>query len=63
LPDLIANNLDAYEALVLRLARDADYRHEVRARVAEARVSSPLFDSERFVRDLEKVYETLRARR
>ena len=63
MPDLVAYNLDAYEALALRLARDTDYRHEVRARVSAARVSSPLFDSERFVRDLEKLYEALRSRR
>jgi protein O-GlcNAc transferase len=59
LPDLVVANLDDYEACALRLAQDEALREEVRVRVAAARESSPLFDSKRFARDLEALYESL----
>jgi predicted O-linked N-acetylglucosamine transferase (SPINDLY family) len=59
LPDLIATNLDEYEALALRVAQDSEFRADIRARVAAARDGSPLFDSARFVRDLERLYERM----
>jgi predicted O-linked N-acetylglucosamine transferase (SPINDLY family) len=56
LPDLVTDSLDAYEALALRLATERSYLEDVRARLAEARDSAPLFDSRTFTRDLEKLY-------
>jgi predicted O-linked N-acetylglucosamine transferase (SPINDLY family) len=56
LADLITHNLDEYEALAHKLATDAGYLQAVSTRVAEARDRAPLFDSERFTRDLEKLY-------
>ena len=56
LPDLIAPDPAAYEALALHLARTpADLAH-FRATLAENRTTTPLFDTPRFCRDLEALY-------
>jgi predicted O-linked N-acetylglucosamine transferase (SPINDLY family) len=59
LPDLVTDTLDDYEALAYRLATDADYMSEVRRRVIAARDAAPLFDSTRFIRDLEALYSSI----
>jgi predicted O-linked N-acetylglucosamine transferase (SPINDLY family) len=56
LPELITRTLDEYEGLAVRLANDGAYMREVRARLAATRESAPLFDSQRFARDLEALY-------
>lgn len=63
LPDLIANSIDEYEALVRDICTDADRLRAVRRRVeCEAR-SSPLFDTMGFTRALESCYVQMVARR
>lgn len=59
LPDLAAHCLKDYEDLALRIATNGSYRDDVRARVARARDDSPLFDSARFARDLESLFESM----
>jgi predicted O-linked N-acetylglucosamine transferase (SPINDLY family) len=56
LPDLVTYNLVDYEGLANRLATEPPLLREVSARVARARDHSPLFDSTRFIRDLEQLY-------
>lgn len=56
LPELVTYSLQDYEALALRLARDRAFMAEIRARAAEARTNSPLFDTEAFTRSLERLY-------
>lgn len=56
LPDLIATTLEEYEALALRLASDPDARARLRYRLAAQRDSAPLFDSERYTRNLEALF-------
>ena len=56
LPELIADSLDVYEELAHRLATDAAFMRDVRARLARSRDTSPLFDSEKFTHDLEALY-------
>ena len=53
LPDLIANSIDEYRALALRLAQDRGGLAEVKARVAQCRQTTPLFDTSGFTRHLE----------
>jgi protein O-GlcNAc transferase len=55
LADLVTTSLADYHALALRDASDRQLLAALKARVAGCR-SSPLFDSKRFVRDLEKAY-------
>jgi len=56
LPELITTSLEDYEALALRLARDAGMLASLRARLAQARENSGLFDARQFVRNLEAAY-------
>ena len=56
LPDLVTYTLADYERLASRLATEPALLADARARVARARDHSPLFDSTRFTRDLERLY-------
>ncbi|TWA62028.1 putative O-linked N-acetylglucosamine transferase (SPINDLY family) [Azospirillum brasilense] len=59
LPELVTDSLAAYEALALGLARDPDRLAGLKARLAAARTASPMFDGDRFARDLEDAYRTI----
>jgi predicted O-linked N-acetylglucosamine transferase (SPINDLY family) len=59
LPELVANSLADYEHLAYRLATDDAFRNALRARLAAARTTAPLFDSAAFARDLESLYTGL----
>jgi predicted O-linked N-acetylglucosamine transferase (SPINDLY family) len=67
LPELVTHSLEEYEALALRLARDGDLLAALRARLARNKWTHPLFDTERFARNIEAAYrqmwETWRAGR
>ncbi|HUE62858.1 MAG TPA: tetratricopeptide repeat protein [Rhizomicrobium sp.] len=56
LPELVTSSLTEYEALALALARDPKKLEGLRARLAANRLSSPLFDVERFARTIEAAY-------
>ena len=62
LPELVTSSRDEYRALVIGLARDPAAREALRSRVAAARHSSPLFDTERFTRSLEQAYLAMHER-
>jgi predicted O-linked N-acetylglucosamine transferase (SPINDLY family) len=57
--ELVTGSLEDYEALGIRLARDRDALAALRARLAQQRGVAPLFDTPRFVRDLERAYEEM----
>jgi len=59
LPDLVVRSLEEYRALILPLATDRARLAELRARLAVNRLTTPLFDSNRFVRHLEAGYEAM----
>lgn len=59
LPDLITSSLQDYEALALSLATQPERLQEVRARLARNRLTSPLFDLDRYRRHIEAAYETM----
>ena len=59
LRELITTSLDEYEALALRLARDAPLLAQLRDNLAENRLTSPLFDTECFTRNLEAAYRQM----
>lgn len=62
LGEWVADDDEGYVQRVLRLGRDAAQRDAVRARLAGARTEAPLFDSRRFARDLEALYQRMWAR-
>jgi predicted O-linked N-acetylglucosamine transferase (SPINDLY family) len=62
-PELIAPSLDAYETEAIALARDRDRLAAIRERVAQGRSTSPLFDTARFTRNLERACRVMLDRR
>ena len=62
LPELVVADLAAYEETAVRLAEDRVALAGLRARVAAARTDSPLYDTPRRVRDLERAFLAMWAR-
>jgi protein O-GlcNAc transferase len=56
LEELITDNLADYETLALALAQDSACLSKLRARLAETRLSSALFDTEKFRQGIEASY-------
>jgi predicted O-linked N-acetylglucosamine transferase (SPINDLY family) len=61
LSDLVTGNLQEYEALALRLAREPELLKSYRQRLAKNRASAPLFDTVRTTRSIEAAYEQMQA--
>ena len=61
MPELIAADPAAYESRALEIATNPGELAALKAKLAERRLSSPLFDSVRYARDLEALYEKLLA--
>jgi predicted O-linked N-acetylglucosamine transferase (SPINDLY family) len=59
LPELIADDLGHYERLAVRLALDPGELARLRSRLADNRGSCPLFDTPRFVCNLERGYRAV----
>jgi predicted O-linked N-acetylglucosamine transferase (SPINDLY family) len=59
LPELVADGLDGYRELARRLAGDAGALVGMRRKLAAKRTCAPLFDTARFVRNLERAYERM----
>jgi predicted O-linked N-acetylglucosamine transferase (SPINDLY family) len=58
LPELVTGSLAEYEALALQLAMDASRLQSIRRKLAQNRLSYPLFDTDRFRRHIEAAYLT-----
>jgi protein O-GlcNAc transferase len=56
LPELVAENIEEYEVLALKLATDAQFLRSVQRRLEQNRLSYPLFDTGRFCRNIEAAY-------
>jgi protein O-GlcNAc transferase len=59
LPELVTRSLEDYEALAFALATDAARLAALKAKLAQNRMTHPLFDTDRFRRHLESAYETM----
>jgi protein O-GlcNAc transferase len=57
LPELITSSKEEYEALALKLASNPDQLHDIRGKLAKKRISSPLFDTATYTKNLEKAYK------
>ncbi|XP_064636239.1 UDP-N-acetylglucosamine--peptide N-acetylglucosaminyltransferase 110 kDa subunit-like isoform X2 [Lineus longissimus] len=58
-PELIASCRAEYEAIAIKLGTDSEYLKGMKAKVWEARTSSPLFNSKQYARDLEGLYRAM----
>jgi predicted O-linked N-acetylglucosamine transferase (SPINDLY family) len=56
LPELVAENLEAYEALALQLASEPRLLAGIREKLEQNRLSAPLFDTNRLRRHIESAY-------
>jgi predicted O-linked N-acetylglucosamine transferase (SPINDLY family) len=59
LPELITDDLGAYEAQALRLATTPGELEALKARLKHNRLTHPLFDIDRYRRHLESAYITM----
>ena len=58
-PELVTSNLEDYQALALKLARDPALLAEIKAKLAQNRNTCPLFNPDRFARHIEFAYTTM----
>jgi predicted O-linked N-acetylglucosamine transferase (SPINDLY family) len=61
LAELVTQREEDYERLALALATDPARLAAIRARLAANRLSAPLFDTARYTRDIEALYERIHA--
>jgi protein O-GlcNAc transferase len=61
LPDLVTHSAAAHEAQAIALAQDPARLAAIRARLAAAVPTTPLFDTPRHARTLERAYRAMRA--
>ena len=59
IPELITSNLEDYQTLALKLARDPALLAEIKAKLVRHRNTYPLFNTERFARHIEAAYTTM----
>lgn len=59
LSELITHDLGGYEALALKLATTPDMLGNIRTKLARNRTTRPLFDTDRFRRNIESAYVTM----
>jgi protein O-GlcNAc transferase len=62
LPELITRSWEEYERLALVLAREPARLAGIRARLTQNRATHPLFDTDRYRRNIEAAYVTMRER-
>ena len=59
LPELIAHSIQEYEALVVQIASDRNKLSALRQKLAKNNLTEPLFDTPRFVDNLEQAYNRM----
>jgi protein O-GlcNAc transferase len=59
LPELITSSLGEYQNLAVQLARQREQLHEIRQRLISNRNTAPLFDTPRFVVNLENAFKQM----
>jgi predicted O-linked N-acetylglucosamine transferase (SPINDLY family) len=62
MPDMIMPDFAAYEDMAVRVATDPQLAASLKAKLAANRLTTPLFDSALFTRQLESAYEIMAAR-
>ena len=58
-PELIASNLEEYQTLALKFARDPALLAKIKTKLAQNRNTYPLFNTDRFARHIEAAFTTM----
>lgn len=61
LPELIVEDLNAYESLAIALGKNTARVRAMKEKLARERMSVPLFDSPQFTKNLEAAYQRMYA--
>jgi predicted O-linked N-acetylglucosamine transferase (SPINDLY family) len=59
LPDLVTTTPQAYEELAIELATNPQKFAALKTRLSQNRLTTPLFDTQRFTRDIEAAYTAM----
>lgn len=59
LPELVVNDWQQYKSLAVRLAQDRQMLAGIRSKLEEVRKHSPLFDTQRYCRNIERAYHRM----
>ena len=59
LPELITSSQEEYEALAIELATNPEKLGEIRHKLEQNRLTTPLFDTPLFTRNLEELYRMM----
>jgi predicted O-linked N-acetylglucosamine transferase (SPINDLY family) len=59
LPELITRSAEEYEAVAIELARDREKLDAIKKKLARNRITTALFDTQRYTRHLEAAYEAM----
>ena len=59
LDDLIAENFDEYESIAIELCNSPENLYRMRRRLSDALAATPLFDTPRWVSNIEKAYRAM----
>jgi predicted O-linked N-acetylglucosamine transferase (SPINDLY family) len=59
LPELIATSAENYENIAVQMAENPKLHAEIKGKLAQNRLDSPLFDTRRFANDLETGYSKI----
>jgi predicted O-linked N-acetylglucosamine transferase (SPINDLY family) len=59
MPELVADSLEDYEALAIRLARNVDELSNLKQKLAQNRLITPLFDTDLFRKNIELAYTAI----
>ena len=62
LPELVTSTQEAYEELAIALATHPERLRQIRQKLANNRLTAPLFDTPRFTRHIEAAYTEMHAR-
>jgi protein O-GlcNAc transferase len=57
--ELVTDSLEDYESLAIRLARDVDELNNLKQKLAQNRLTTPLFDTDLFRKNIESAYTAI----
>ena len=63
MPELIATNLEEYEALAIELAQNPEKLEQIKFKLANNRLTAPLFNTPRFTKNIEAAYIKMHERK